>query len=110
MTATKFSDTIDFSPGRVVYEEFPLNKKKEWIDEIDNLNEDLLQVTFPGDTVLDIGWYPAQSRKGRFQVRVSRDADWEHPIFYAEVVSLTVLRLVFEAARRTAIETIVVAA
>jgi hypothetical protein len=110
MIATKFSDTIDFSPGSVVYEEFPLNAKAEWIDDVDNLNEDLLQVTFPGDILLDIGWCPAQTTKGQFQVRVIRDADWNHPIFYAEVASLAVLRSVLEAARRTAIETTLVAA
>ena len=110
MIATKFSNTIDFSPGRVVYEEFPLNEKAEWIDDVDNLNEDLLQVTFPGDIRLDIGWYPAQTAKGQFQVRVIRDADWDNPIFYAEVASLAVLRSVLEAARRTAIETALVTA
>ena len=108
MIATKFSDTVDFSPGQVVYEEFPLNEKAEWIDDIDNLNEDLLQVTFPGDILLDIGWYPAQTLRGQFQVRVIHDADWDNPIFYAEVASLAVLRSVLEAARRTAVETALV--
>jgi hypothetical protein len=109
MTTTKFSDTIDFSPGLVVYEEFSLNEKAEWIDDVDNLNEDLLQVTFPGNIFLDIGWYPAQTARGQFQVRVIRDMDWDNPVFYAEVASLGVLRSVLEAARRTAVETALVA-
>ena len=63
---------MDFSPGRVVYEKFTLADEQAWGEQIDDLNEDLLQVEYPGDILLDLGWYPAFSRKGQFQVRVIR--------------------------------------
>ena len=109
MTAIKFSETIDFSPGQVVYEEFHLTDSKEWAEQLDDLNEDLLQVEFPGNVILDIGWYPMGDPKGQFKVKVIRDFDWEQPIFYAKVSTLGVLRSVVEAAKRTAVEAALVA-
>lgn len=110
MKAEKFSDVMDFSPGRVVYEEFTMTDEQAWDEQIDKLNEDLLQVEYPGDVVLDLGWYPAFNHKGQFQVRVIRNFTWEAPIFYAEVTKIDVLRSVLEAARRTAAEAALVAA
>ncbi|MEZ4864223.1 MAG: hypothetical protein R3C14_23120 [Caldilineaceae bacterium] len=108
--ASKISDIVNFSPGNVVYEEFTIDGNQEWKAQIDNLTEDLLQVAYPDDVLLDVGWYPAHNRKGQFQVRVIRDFQWDEPIFYAEVASLDVLRAVLEATRRTAAEAGLVAA
>jgi hypothetical protein len=43
MKAEKLSDVMDFSPGRVVYEEFMLDDEQAWGEQIDSLNEDLLR-------------------------------------------------------------------
>jgi len=43
MNVEKLSDVMDFSPGRVVYEEFTLDDEQAWGEQIDKLNEDLLQ-------------------------------------------------------------------
>lgn len=67
MKAEKLSDVMDFSPGRVVYEEFTMNDEQEWGEQVDNLNEDLLQVEYPGAILLDLGWYPAFSPKDNFK-------------------------------------------
>lgn len=110
MKSEKLSDVINFAPGRVVYEEFTLDDEQDWVEQIDKLNEDLLQVEYPGAILLDLGWYPACSRQGQFQVRVIRNFSWETPIFYAEVTKMNVLRSVIEAARQTATEAALVAA
>jgi hypothetical protein len=110
MKAEKLSDMMDFSPGRVVYEEFTIADEQDSSEQIDNLNEDLLQVEYPGAILLDLGWYPACSRDGQFQVRVIRNFSWEAPIFYAEVTKINVLRSVVEAARQTAREAALIAA
>ncbi|MBV7334327.1 hypothetical protein KFU94_40050 [Chloroflexi bacterium TSY] len=96
-------------PGSVVYEELALDNELTLADQVDRLNEDLLQVEFPGKVLLDLGWYPAFSNQGQFQVYVVRDANWDEPLFYAEVASLDVLYSVLEAARRTAAEAAMVA-
>ncbi len=110
MKSEKLSNIMDFSPGRVVYEEFTIDEGQDWGEQLDRLREDLLQVEFPGAIVLDLGWYPAFSRAGQFQVRVIRNFTWDAPIFYAEVTKMDVLRSVLEAARRTATEAALVAA
>jgi len=110
MKSEKLSDVINFAPGRVVYEAFTLADEQAWGEQIDKLNEDLLQVEYPGDILLDLGWYPASSRQGQFQVRVIRNFSWDAPIFYAEITKMKVLRSVIEAARQTATETALIAA
>jgi hypothetical protein len=110
MKSAKLSHLIDFSPGRVVYEEFTMTDEQELGEQIDNLNEDLLQVEYAGGVLLDLGWYPAFNHTGQFQVRVIRNFTWDAPIFYAEVTKMDVLRSVLEAARRTATEAALVAA
>lgn len=102
MKVAKLSHVMDFSPSRIVYEEFTLDDEQAWGEQIDKLNEDLLQVEYPGDILLDLGWYPACSQQGQFHVRVIRNFSWEAPIFYAEVTKLKVLRSVIEAAHQTA--------
>jgi hypothetical protein len=70
MKAEKFSDVMDFSPGRAVYEEFTMTDEQAWGEQIDKLNEDLLQVEYPGDVLLDLGWYPAFLVKGLQKMNV----------------------------------------
>ena len=55
--------TIDFAPGV--------------IDYIDTYKkEDMLQVHFPMNYVLDMGWYD-----GVYRLYIIKDNDWESPIY-----------------------------
>lgn len=109
MSVTKFSDTIDFSPGQVVYE-FSLTEGKEWVGQLDDLDEDLLQVTFARQRAVRYWLVPGTYPKGQFQVRVIRDLAWDSPLFYAKVSTLGVLHAVVEATKHTAVEAALVAA
>lgn len=109
MSLQKISSLLDFSPGRIVYEEFIFDDEQELVEQVDKLDEDILQIEFPGGILLDVGWYPAFTRVGQFQVRVIRNFEWDAPIFYAEVTSMDVLRSVLEAARQTAVEAALIA-
>ena len=66
MKSEKISNIMDFSPGCVVYDEFTIDDGREGIEHVDRLSEDLLQVKFPGDVLLDLGWYPAFNHERQF--------------------------------------------
>ena len=55
--------TIDFAPGVIDYVD--MNKK-----------EDMLQVHFPKNYVLDMGWYD-----GVYRLYIIKDYNWESPFY-----------------------------
>jgi len=46
---------------------------------LDNLTEDLLQVEYPGDFLLDIGWYPEYEPEGQFIIQLVKGENWDNP-------------------------------
>lgn len=50
------------------------------VDQLSELKEDLVQVCFPGELLIDIGWYPEFSEEGAFLVTVVKGMDWERII------------------------------
>ena len=102
MKKNVFLNSIDFSPGIVEYEDFPVQKGIPLSEQIDILKEDLLQVMFYGTKrlVIDLGWYPSFEKKGKFQIRVVEESNWEKFSFYAETDNLEKLHtLLYQAVR-----------
>lgn len=88
MNNYKLSDKIDFSPGRVVYEDWVIQSDLALREQLLNLKEDLLQVEFTQNLVLDVGWFPSFDPQGKFQIRLVHNFDWEQPVFLAETQEL----------------------
>ena len=51
---------------------------------LDDLGEDLLQITCANGDIIDVGWYPAWHARGRLRVVAVRGQDWEAPVFSAQ--------------------------
>lgn len=61
---------IDFTSGRITY-----------LETSDYLKEDLLQVSYPENYIIDVGWYPdSEDENGLFIIFVIEEYDWEKPI------------------------------
>lgn len=60
-------------------------------DIIDDLKEDLLQAFFPGEMIIDIGWYPEFCKSGSFRVLLIADKNWDNPTFSRKARSWTEL-------------------
>lgn len=71
---------INFMSGNIIFEEFHICFSKPYSEQLDNLSEDLVQVVYEGDYILDVGWYPEQDQDGNFVVQIIQGGDWEHPI------------------------------
>jgi hypothetical protein len=61
--------------------------------QLDELKEDLAQVRFDQNTVLDIGWYPEFSNEGAFVIAVIRNEEWDSPVYRCECRSMAELGL-----------------
>ncbi|MDR0229958.1 MAG: hypothetical protein LBI72_12985 [Flavobacteriaceae bacterium] len=72
---TKYKGTITFNS--LTHLDFGLAT----VEVIDWLKEDLLQVEFDNNQLLDIGWYPEFNIDGHFTVQLIADYNWETPLF-----------------------------
>jgi hypothetical protein len=86
------SESIEWRSGKVTYWDLDsLDPGKPLSEQFDELKEDLAQVRFPGDVVLDVGWYPESSLDGSFSVRIVHDSDWDTLLFVEESASVAEL-------------------
>ncbi|PIT14849.1 hypothetical protein [Snodgrassella alvi] len=74
---------IDLSnpKGKIVFNEFSLNKNIPLSMQLDALKEDMLQIEYPNGYILDIGWRPSFNINGCFYIYLIKDFDWEKPIY-----------------------------
>jgi len=60
--------------------------------QLELLQEDLLQVRYPNDITLDVGWYPAFRANGRFVIQIIKSKDWDKPVFVREFSDIKKLK------------------
>lgn len=83
---------MDIGQGMVVFDDISfLPEAFDAAHHVDYLKEDLLQIVFPDDLVIDVGWYPSFDEHGRFLLMLVRDSNWDEPVEradFTDVVSL----------------------
>lgn len=82
-------EEIDFRSGLVTHIENDLSRE--------NLREDLLQVVFPENYLLDVGWYGSVNG---FIVQIIRDGDWGNPVAKTQQDVLNLQEAVMSAVER----------
>lgn len=73
-----------FYPGIVKYNSFNIDFDKPLTSQTNELNEDLIQVEYKNNYILDIGWYPEGDEKGRIIVQLIHNNKWDKPIIKEE--------------------------
>lgn len=72
---------LDIGQGVVVYDEIShLPDAFDAALHIDCLREDMLQIEFSDNLLLDVGWYPSFDEKGRFLLLLVKDYAWDKPV------------------------------
>jgi hypothetical protein len=85
---------FEWKAGVVVFWELDeLDESQILCEQSDRLKEDLAQIKFPGEIVLDLGWYPSFDPDGEFIVMVVQNRDWENPLYRARAKDFSTLRL-----------------
>lgn len=83
---------INLKNGVIIYNDFYLNDKISLEEQIDFLKEDMLQIQFSKDYLLDIGWYPEFDENGSFKIVIVKNFDWSNLLFKKECKNLVELK------------------
>jgi hypothetical protein len=97
----KLLDTLDFGPGIIVFDETHLIQMDELLEaQLGNLKEDLLQVTFPDNMILDLGCYGIYNndQSPEFMVVVIKAHDWSAPKFLVRTRKINQLEAILQLA------------
>ena len=77
---------IDINNGLVVFDDISwLTDDFNSHEQVDYLKEDMLQIEFPKNLLLDVSWRPSFEEDGAFYVYMIKDEDWENPVAQAKV-------------------------
>ena len=87
-------DKIEIGVGKVEFNDMNFINDLNLINCIDSLKEDLLQVSYPNNILLDVGWYPSFDINGRFHVRLIKDSDWDNIKYHSE--SRSIIELIID--------------
>lgn len=86
--------TIDIKDGKVTYDNiswmgdhFKINAASVF-----SLTQDLLQIKFQKEWILDVGWYPDLDVKGSFKLILIKNQQWENPSFTFECKDIKSLK------------------
>jgi hypothetical protein len=82
---------LTFIKGKIVHDDLSPLKNIDPADQTDLLKEDMLQVEYPGEFLLDVGWYPSFDITGSFQIRAIKEYDWDTPLFFAKAKNTQLL-------------------
>jgi hypothetical protein len=73
-------DAIDWKNGRVTFWDLDAVDPDSPLGDRDALKEDLAQIVYPADVLIDVGWYPEFSSKGSFRIFLIRGSNWDLPV------------------------------
>jgi len=61
-------------------------------DTVFDLSEDLLQIIFNNNNILDVAWYPDLEVDGFFKIVLIKDMNWDSPIIEKECRGISSLK------------------
>lgn len=82
-------EKINFKSGQVILNDFDFNDNIPLDEQTWSFKEDIIQVRYDNDYVLDLGWYPEfNMQEGSFKLIIVKIDDWLNPIFCKRTKSL----------------------
>ncbi|MBA5808756.1 hypothetical protein F9883_12810 [Morganella morganii] len=91
---------VDFSKnnGIVIFDDFNISENIDLSEQLEELKEDMLQVSFPSGYILDIGWRPSFEINGSFKLLLVKDYIWDNPIYSDSPSNISELKKSIEIA------------
>ncbi len=93
-----FIESLNILNGKIVYCDFDINENIAFADQKFSFKEDILQVEFDDNFLLDVGWYPEMEENGSFTVLAIKNNNWTKPFLKLKCRTLSELKDVIEKA------------
>lgn len=97
-------EKFSFSPGTITYNDFDIDPRLPINEDNDALKEDMFQVEYPNNYIIDVGWY---SGVKKFIIYIIKDCNWEEPIFKKLYINLKDLEMGMEECTRLVKELVI---
>ena len=68
---------LDFTPGKIVFWGLDINLDMSIDNDNTFLDEDMLQVEYPNELLIDAGWYEGSKS---FCIHIIKEHNWEKPL------------------------------
>lgn len=72
---------LSFGDGKVIYDNFSIDFGKKFLEQKNNLLEDLLQIEYNDGYLIDLGWYPEFNKNGKLVLKIIYNYDWANPMY-----------------------------
>lgn len=82
--------------GKIVFNDFPDSVEFNSPEAYEELKEDLIQIVYSNQFLIDVGWYPSFQENGKFTLFLIENNDWEKPVFKKRTRSIKVVRKTIE--------------
>lgn len=88
--------TLKIGSGQVVFNDLPevINLNSAEVYEV--LKEDLIQIVYSDQFLIDVGWYPSFHENGKFTLILIQNGEWEKPIFKKRTRSIQEVKATIE--------------
>lgn len=88
----KIVNTINLYGGKITYNDLDnINLDEPLENQRYKLDQDLLQIKYGEEYIIDIGWYPDFSLDGSFIIQIIEDYDWDDPLLRKKVTPANIL-------------------
>jgi hypothetical protein len=81
-----------------IYDEFDIDPKLSFEEQKWSFKEDIIQIVFTNDYLIDVGWYPEFDPEGFFKIRVIQGINWDKPLYEKKCKDIETLRLYLQEA------------
>lgn len=83
---------IQFKYGKILYLDMGIDLKKKFNEQCWSYKEDMLQIGFGNNYIIDIGWIPGREENGNFILTVVKDFNWHKPLIRKKIKSFIDLK------------------
>ncbi len=68
---------IEIKNAKIIFDDISwLANEIDFKNDIDFIKEDMLQIEFGNNYLLDVGWRPSFSKKGKFYLTIVKNKNW----------------------------------
>lgn len=86
-------ENIRLKYGKIIYSDInDIDLKRTFQEQKWSYKEDMLQIGFADQYIIDIGWFPEHKSSGKFILTVVKNFDWYNPVVRKKIKSIQNLK------------------